>query len=101
MLRNFVVGRKNSGINCRQNPNRIKISYLLSNYTHLLAEMPRTKASIRLREQWLHQHYLEHLLLDRRYPYRLRQPSPLALAAAYNRKMAASGSSDRVTGKYY
>ena len=51
--------------------------------------MPRTKASIKLREQWLHKHYLEHLLLDRRYPYRLRQPSPLALAAAYNRKVAA------------
>ena len=51
--------------------------------------MPRTKASIQLRRQQLRQRYLEHLLLDRRYPFRVRQPSPLAIAAAYNREVAA------------
>ena len=53
--------------------------------------MPRTKASIRHDKQLLHQRYLEHLLLDRRYPFRIRRPSPLALAAAYNREVAVCG----------
>ena len=53
--------------------------------------MPQTKASIRLERQELRQRFFEHLLLERRYPFRIRQPSPLALAAAYNREVAACG----------
>ena len=92
---------------CKKNPNHIKLlSELQSKQINsplilTIGTMARTKEFVLLKLEGPRYRTLLHPEPVRRYPLRIRHPSPLAIAAAYNRRAAASGSSARTTVMYY
>ena len=91
----------------RKNPNHIKLinelhcKQIKSTLILTIGTMARTKEFVLLKLEGPHYRTLLHPESVRRYPLRVRRPSPLAIAAAYNRRAAAPGSSARTTEMYY